>query len=567
MRRFLADNAWVLLPLAVLSALAAPALGYGLPGYESLLGENYQPLRALKFYSSLGGAYHKYGTLPNLLLLPVYLPAFAWWKLTGQFSSPSGDFPYGLADPLSQLSWLIFSGRLAFMLLGLVLYATLLRALELVTPRRFVIAAAFLCCIGTNWAAAHFLANTRPDGPTYAFTAASLGVYLAIVYRGASVRRGVLLSMCAVAAISSKEIAGPLYVLPYLGLGVWLYPGRDADAGARRDFWRLAAWTVAAGVGTYLLLNVVYAPLVWWTRIGHWLGGAGTSADVWIAGGSENFGLGDRVQILAEGFLNTLGPGGVWIALAGGVSLLWIRPRHWQLLSLPFLSILLLGLGPLGFSGDRFYTVGAIALVPPLAAGLAALAERLPGRGAAAGAAGAAMLLLTLNAVYGTWAWHRLDHEPMRVIEDSLAREGGFAGTLNVLAVHPRVPGKSRLEDQGYRVDPRSMQELLEADPASRPDRIYVNAGQIGFLEDGRELPERTELFRQQGLDLERWPGVEGLGYRLRERIVTRTPGWYPFDWMPSIRWTAERSPMYVYERRLGGGAGNPDPRTDPRTD
>jgi hypothetical protein len=116
--------------------------------------------------------------------------------------------------------------------------------------------------------------------------------------------------------------------------------------------------------------------------------------------------------------------------------------------------------------------------------------------------------------------------------------------------VHPRVPGKSRLEALfGYRVDPRSMQELMDADPASRPDRIYVNAGEIGFLEDGRELPERIELFRGQGLDLERWPGVEALGYRLRERIVTDTPGWYPFDWMPSIRWTAERSPMYVYER------------------
>jgi hypothetical protein len=70
MRRLLSDNAWLLLPLAVLSVLAAPALGYMLPGFESLLGENYQPLRALKFYSSLGGSYHKYGTLPNILCCP-----------------------------------------------------------------------------------------------------------------------------------------------------------------------------------------------------------------------------------------------------------------------------------------------------------------------------------------------------------------------------------------------------------------------------------------------------------------------------------------------------------------
>jgi hypothetical protein len=46
-----------------------------------------------------------------------------------------------------------------------------------------------------------------------------------------------------------------------------------------------------------------------------------------------------------------------------------------------------------------------------------------------------------------------------------------------------------------------------------------------------------------------RWPGVEGLGYRLRERVVPRTPGWFPFDWMPSVRWESERSPVHVYER------------------
>ncbi len=549
MLRSIGTHAWISLPLAVLLVLAVPTLIYMLPGYESLLGENYQPLRALKFYSSLGGEFHKYGTTPNFLLLPVYMPSFAWWWATGSFTGPSSDFPYGLVDPLSQLSWLILSGRLFFMLLGLALYAVLLRSLEAVTPYRSVIVVAFLLCVGTNWAPAHFLANTRPDGPSYAFLAASLAVYLRILYDGATVRRGVWFSLLAVAAISSKEMVGPVYVLPYLGLAFTLYRESQGDLDKRRDVFRLAVASVGAGVGSYLMLNVVYAPLVWWTRTMHWLGGEGTSQDVWRAGGSAGFSALDRVQVLSEGFWNTLGPGGLWVVLVALAALVSLRPRCWGLLLLPFASVLLLGLAPLGFSGDRFYSVGTLCLVPPVTAGLSAGWARVRSTSGGRVLAAATLVAVCVNAWYGTWAWHRLDMGPMQVIEDSLAREAGFEGAINVLSVHPRVPGKSRLEWLGYTVDPRSIQDLVESDAAGRPDRIYVHAGELAFLEDGRALPGRIELFRAQGLDLESFQGVESLGYRLRERVITETPAWYPFDFMPAVRWQAERSPMLIYER------------------
>ena len=49
------------------------------------------------------------------------------------------------------------------------------------------------------------------------------------------------------------------------------------------------------------------------------------------------------------------------------------------LLLLPFASITLLGLVPLGFPGDRFYTVATVALVPPVALGLCGLLDRVRG--------------------------------------------------------------------------------------------------------------------------------------------------------------------------------------------
>jgi hypothetical protein len=549
MSRSIASNTWVAVPLAVLFALAVPTLTYMLPACESLLGENYQPLRALKFYASLGGEFHKYGTMPNFLLLPVYAPSFAWWWATGSFSGPSADFPYGLTDPVSQLSWLIFCGRLFFVGFGLAMYACLLRSLEAVTPYRSVIVVGFLVCIGTNWAPAHFLANTRPDGPTYAFVAASLAVYLRILYAGATVRRGVWLSLLAVAAISSKEIAGPVYVLPYLGLALMLYRESASDPSKRRNCVRVALASVGAGVTSYLVLNVVYAPLVWWARTLHWLGGQGTSRDVWYVGGSSAFTALDRVYVLFEGFFSTLGPGGFWVVLVGLASLVCLRPHLWGMLALPFVSAVALGLGPLGFSGDRFYSVGTVCLVPPVVAGLSELWLRVRETHRGRALAVAAITAVCVNAWYGTWAWHRLDMGAVRVIEDSLAREGGFEGTINVLGISPAVPNKSRLEWLGYTLDHRAIQELVESDPSERPDRIYVHAGTLAFIEDGRALPGRVELLRDQGLDLERFHGVESLGYRLRETVVTELPGWYPFGFMPSVQWYAQRSPILIYER------------------
>jgi len=541
---------WTALALLPLAVLTAPNVGFLLPGYESHLGENYQPLRALKFYASRGGEVHKYGNLPNLLLLPVYGPALGVWWATGDFGPPSGDFPYGFARPLEQLSFLIRAGRIEFMLLGLALYAFFLIGLRRLDAGGPALLAAFLACIGTNHAAAHFLANTRPDGPTFAFVAASLAVYVRILTDGATVAPGAWLSVFAVCAISSKELAGPLYVLPYLGLAVYLWRRAGDDPARRAAVWRVGGVSAATGVVAYLLLNVVYNPAAWWLRMGHWLGGAGTSQDVWRQGGAAGLTAGVRAVEAFEGFLNTLGPGGLPLALVALVALAVWRPPFAGMLLLPFASITLLGLVPLGFPGDRFYTVATVALVPPVALGLGALLARAGRLRPTLLALGAAAL--AVNLWFGAWAWLQLEHLPERVLERALAEETPpFTGRLNVLNVHPRVPGKSRLEVAGHDLDPRSIQQLRDASPASRPERIYAHRGTLRFLEDAAGAPERAAFLEAQGLESGRWEGVEALGYRLRETVRTPTPAWFPFGWMPAVRWTTERSPVLVYEKEL----------------
>ncbi|HEB89436.1 MAG TPA: hypothetical protein ENI85_07690 [Deltaproteobacteria bacterium] len=555
------DLFWTLAPLLVLAFYAWPMLGYMLPGYESLLGENYQPLRALKFYASLGGETHKYGPMPNFVLLPVYGISLAYWWLEGTFTGPSGDFPYGLAHPLEQLSWLIFAGRLLFMLIGLGLYAWLLVALRRMGVSRVAIALAFLTCVGTNYAAAYFLANTRPDGLCYAFVAASMGVYVRILFDGPTLRRGVLLSLLAVFAISSKELAGPVYVLPYLGLGWMLVRRARRTPSTAAEQLRIAGASIAAGVIGYLVLNVVYAPAAWWTRMSHWLGGPGTSKDVWMEGGTAALDLATRISLIGNGFLDTLGPGGSILTLIALGAVMIFRPRHSGMLILPFASVLALGLWPLGFPGDRFYGVGTVTLVPVVGLGMDVLWRHLHGRGIRGLAIATSVVLLLSNGVFATWAWHKLEGLPQRVIERSLAAEvPRFEGTLNVLNIHPAVPGKSRLSDQGYRVDGRSLRELVEADPATLPDRIYTDAGSLAFIEYARQSPARAELFRSQGFEIDDWPGIEALGYRPLRVIRTGTPGWFPFDWMPAVEWRRRRSPVSVFERVTSARArANPD--------
>jgi len=545
------DALWLAVPLVVLTLYTAPLVGYMLPGFQSFLGENYQPLRALKFYASLGGDFHKYGPMVNFLLLPFYGPTFVYWWLTGAFEGPSGDFPYGLVDPLGQLSFLIMGGRIFFLGIGLVLYGSLLVALRRVGFDVRIVALAFLACVATDQPVAYHLANDRPDGPAYAFLAAALAVYVLMLYRGITLARGVLLSLFAVCSISSKEMAGPTFVLPYLGLGALLYAEGRRAPERRRELVRIASSSLATGVGSYLLLNVVYAPQVWWLRMSHWLGGAGTSKDVWIEGGGEVVTQGTRLETILEGLLGALGPGGCAIALVALIALAVHRPRHALPMLLPFLSLTLLGFWPLAFPGDRFYAFGGVALVPPVVLGLTALARGLAERPLVRGVALAGMTVaLAVNALYANWTWLVLDFLPEKVMEQALLDERPrFAGSLNVLAVHPAVPGKSRLEVMGFVVDPRSAAELAAAPPAERPDRIYTSSGNLQFIEHAAASEARAELLRAQGFEIRNWPGLAGLGYRRIAEIAPALPAWFPFGWMDSVHWRVSRAPILVYER------------------
>ena len=54
---------------------------------------------------------------------------------------------------------------------------------------------------------------------------------------------------------------------------------------------------------------------------------------------------------------------------------------------------------------------------------------------------------------------------------------------------------------------------------------------------------------KESGFDISKWKGVEGLGYRMSEKIVPQTPSWFVFKWMPVIDQWQPRRTVFVFRR------------------
>src|SRR5262249_653709 len=93
---------YLLVPCIFVAILAGPIVRFQLPNFESTITEEYQPVKALKFFSTRGTAFHKWGPVDNFLLAPSYAVSMGYWWLTGALDPPSTQFPYGFKAPLQQ---------------------------------------------------------------------------------------------------------------------------------------------------------------------------------------------------------------------------------------------------------------------------------------------------------------------------------------------------------------------------------------------------------------------------------------------------------------------------------
>ena len=381
-----------------------------------------------------------------------------------------------------------------------------------------------------------------------AFCAAALAVYIRILYDGLTIRRGVLLSLFAVAAVSSKELAAPMFVFPYLALIViaWRSRSNAADDKSRSPL-KAIIIAIVVGVVAYALLNIVYAPHTWLKRMEFWSEGPGIDPDVWGTSG------GPLARVMAQlvSLFDNFGPAGTLIAIVGVAAFVIARPKHWFVLSLPFISVTALGISRIAYAGDRFYPIVALSLMLPIAAGLGALADWLRNhRPAAKAIVVLGVVLIAINFWFAQLVWisssGRADYMVERHVETHLDK----STPLTIFTIYQPIEGASRLEYLGYNFDPRSMGELARDYRTGKPlpEYAYVQDSQLQFFEQARTLPARAEMFRNEvQFDINAWPGPEGLGYKLEETLTPSTPAWYPFDWMPAVKMFRGRKELRVY--------------------
>ena len=525
--------AYVVVPLLVLVCLAAPSVTFLLPATQDYLGEIYQPIQALKFFKTKGRQFHKYGPAPNFVLAPGYAATLAYWKVTGAFGEPSEKFPYGFTRPFEQIGFLIVQGRVLFLLLAVVGLGYLAHAVHGITGNRWAVGFALLFCVVTNYAVVEQLPSPRPDSGMIAFAALALGVYARMLFLGLSVRRGAWFSVWAVLAISSKELAAPMFVLPFLGLICIAWRDGDRQPGGREAARRAIRWSFLTGVVAYALLNVVYAPGTWAQRMQFWLSGPGIDGDVWGHGGGPV----GRLIGFGACMLNNLGPGGIVIVPVALAAFLIARPPRRVMLCLPAVSVALLGVARIQYPADRFYTILCLALFLPAAVGLDALLRR---PGAKPATVAALLALAGVNVWFASCVFFRNQGALEYIAERHVPAQNDRAAKYYLLNDFPHVPGSSRLEHLGLKHDPRSLPQLAAA-RTDLPEWIYARRGKLQFFEDARKLPARAAMIkRESGFDIATWRGLEGLGYRHEQTLEPEVPRWFWFAWMPAMkRWSA----------------------------
>lgn len=531
--------------MLVLLILCLPRLTSLIPAPVDFSDEIYQPQQTLKFVASRGQAFDKYGPIPNYLLLPPYALSFLYWKLTGDFTSPSGDWPFGFVRPVPQFGTLIFETRVIHLALSAAMLVVVTRSLTRLAQNRLAGMVVALLVVVGNYNVVWHAPLARPDTAMMVFLGISLALVARIALVGPRREEAIWLGICSAAAVGSKENAAPVLVLACLGLVAWTLLTRREGVERResiRAALRCAAWAIAVGAAFYAITNIAPSPANWARRMKYWLWGDGLSGDVW----GQSASLFTHVRYAGEALWNNLGPAGVIVTPLLVLVALVRKPAFTLLLLAPFVGCALTVLA-IPYTPDRFVLPGALALAFPAALGLGALMQsklRKP-----------ALAVVALAACLNLWwcgiTWHINATTEQAMLERAASAE--IPQTVKAYALmFDDPPSTRRLAWLGHKVDSRAMQKWLD-ERTPRPDIVYANAGRMQMLDEARTMPGRAQYYRNLAkFDVTEWPGMTALGYDAPERFRVDLPALLsPFAFMPLVDELRHRD-LLIYRKHAG---------------
>jgi 4-amino-4-deoxy-L-arabinose transferase-like glycosyltransferase len=151
----------------------------------------------------------------SFMTTAAYAPYLGYLWVTGQFSRPTAEFPYGLENAAAGLWALTAIAHLLSVFLGaLIVIAAFVAAERLWGRRTGWLAAGF---VGVAYPMFYYSRTANVDVPALAFVALALAAYADVLRNGVAVRRLVWLGVFAGCAVATKESHAPaLIALPVM---------------------------------------------------------------------------------------------------------------------------------------------------------------------------------------------------------------------------------------------------------------------------------------------------------------------------------------------------------------
>jgi hypothetical protein len=200
-----------------------------------------------------------YPMLHSYLVLGAYAPYLGFAVATGRLSSPSGEYPYGFADPVGALRDLsvIAHGLSVLLAAGIVLAAFVIgRTLWGERDGLWAAAAALL-----SFPMFYYSRTSNVDVPVLFFVASSLAVFAQLLARGVSMKGLALFSALAGLAVATKEPVAAAYLWVPFFLATPMGPWKGV-----RDPGRFLAGLGVAATSAFVAYAVGSGMLIDFTR-------------------------------------------------------------------------------------------------------------------------------------------------------------------------------------------------------------------------------------------------------------------------------------------------------------
>ncbi len=196
-----------------------------------------------------------YPLMYSFMAAGTYAPYLAYLFVSGDFEKVTGEYPFGLKDPVRTLKVLTGLAHFLTVLLGVGIALCVFRTAKLLWDERAGIAAAGF--IITGYPYFYYARSGNVDVPMTFFVALALMSFVWMMKAGITVRRGILLGAAMGFGLGTKEACYSMFPLIPVALIYiqWKNRGPSVKWYRRADLWTAVAGILAFGFGSGLFIE------------------------------------------------------------------------------------------------------------------------------------------------------------------------------------------------------------------------------------------------------------------------------------------------------------------------